>query len=141
MEQADLPLIPMSTRIIIIVGVAAVVAWPIYLLGALLGLWQPWTRPPGVSATAHFVSSIEDGTWFDCEVDAIKNVNRCKAWDYQGQLVANGEFRLEGTNRAATRSELRPSSVISSGGHAYMIYLFGADGAQSRVLMPVNTSR
>lgn len=120
------------------VSVLAAAAWPTYILGVAFGLWQPLTRPSSVSASAHYVSSVEDGTWFDCSVNVERNVNSCKAWDFGGHLIADGEFRLEGKDRAATASELRPSSVISSGGRAYMIYLFGKAGAKSGVLVPVD---
>jgi hypothetical protein len=116
----------------------AALSWPAYIGGVAFGLWQPLTRPAGVSSEARYVSQIEDGTWFDCVVDQKRDVNICKAWDFEGHLVANGSFRLEGEDRAATRAELRPSSVVSSGGHAYMIYLFGDEGAHSRTLVPVD---
>ena len=115
-----------------------VAAWPVYILGVAFGLWQPLTRPQGVSASAKYVSSIEDGTWFDCSVNSTRNVNTCKAWDFEGRLLADGDFRLEGKDRAATKAELKPSAVLSNGGHAYMIYLFGKAGAQSDILVQVN---
>jgi hypothetical protein len=128
--------------LLILVGLLViVVAWPVYILGVAFGLWQPISRPRGVSASARYVSSIEDGTWFDCSVDLARNVNICKAWGFDGSLLADGEFRLEGTDRAATKAELRPSSVVSSGGQASMIYLFGKAGAESGALVPVNGRR
>lgn len=119
-----------------ILSIAA--TWPVYILGVVIGLWQPLTRPSAVPSSAHYVSSIEDGVWFDCFVEPRRNVDTCKAWDFGGRLLADGDFRLEGEDRAANSAELRPSAVISSGGHAYMIYLFGKDGAYSRVLVPVD---
>lgn len=116
-----------------------VVVRPVYILGAVLGLWQPLTRPASVSLAARYVSRIEDGIWFDCVVDTKRNVNVCKAWDDKGHLIADGDFRLKGENRAATQAELRPSAVMSGDGHAYMIYLFGNQGAHSKVLIPVRT--
>jgi hypothetical protein len=111
-------------------------AQPIYVFGVTFGLWQPWTRPPSVTRRARYVSRIEDGTWFDCSVDSKRDVDVCKAWDSYGRALADGDFRLECQERAATASELRPSSVVSGGGRAYMIYLFGTQGAQSRALVP-----
>lgn len=114
-------------------------ARPIYIFGVVFGIWQPMTRPTGVSSTARYVSWIEDGTWFDCAVDSKRNVNTCKAWDSDGRLLADGDFRLECQGRAATKAELRPSAVSSSGGHGYAIYLYGDKGARSRTLVPVTT--
>jgi hypothetical protein len=119
------------------ISVAAVM-WLLYVLGVTFGLWQPLTRPAGVAASAHYVSQVEDGTWFDCTVDDHRNVDHCQAWDYSGRLIAQGDFRLEGEDRAASKAELRPSSVASSGGHAYAIYLFGKAGARSKTLVPID---
>jgi hypothetical protein len=110
---------------------------PIYVWGIVYGLWQPLKRPASVSKTAHYVSWIEDGNWFDCSVDRRRNVDVCKAWDADGRLLADGDFRLEGEDRAATESELRPSNVTSSEGRTYAIYLFGEQGARSKMLVPV----
>jgi len=131
---------PMVRRILLVTSLLAlaVAAWLVYVFGVAFGLWQPLTRPRSVSASARYVSSIEDGTWFDCSVDSKRNVDFCKAWDFEGHLIADGDFRLEGQDRAATNAELRPSFVISSGGHAYMIYLYGKAGSQSAVLVPVD---
>src|ERR1039457_524895 len=117
--------------------IALALARPIYGFGVVLGVWQPFTRPPGVSAAARYVSRFEGGTWFDCSVDSKRNVDVCKAWDPNGRPLGDGDFRLEGEGRAATKSELNPSDVISSDGHAYMIYLYGKDGAQSGTLVPI----
>src|SRR5260370_6286920 len=43
-----------------------------------------------------------------------RNVDVCKAWDVDGRLVASGDFRLEGENRAATKRELHPSTTRST---------------------------
>jgi hypothetical protein len=125
-------------------GLCIVVAFgaavrPVYVYGVVFGLWQPWSRPRGVSRKAHYVSRIEDGTWFDCKLDSKRDMNVCKAWDADGKLLADGDFRLECQGRAATVPELRPSSVISSHNHGYMIYLFGAKGSQSAILVPVTS--
>jgi hypothetical protein len=129
-----------------VVAVGAVVALialvrPTYIFGVVFGIWQPLTKPPGVSSAARYVSWIEDGTWFDCTVDSKRNVNPCKAWDSNGRLLADGDFRLECQGRAATNAELRPASVSSGGGHAYAIYLFGKAGGRSRTLVPVDSAQ
>lgn len=116
-------------------------ARPIYIFGVVFGIWQPMTRPPSVSSAARYVSWIEDGTWFDCAVDSKRDVDTCKAWDSDGRLLAAGDFRLECQGRAATKAELHPSSVSSSGGHGYAIYLFGKEGAHSRTLVPVTNEQ
>jgi len=116
-------------------------ARPIYVFGVVFGIWQPITRPPGVSLVARYVSWLEDGTWFDCAVDSRRNVDTCKAWDSDGRLLAAGDFRLECQGRAATKAELHPSSVSSSGGRVYAIYLFGKDGARSRTLLPITSEQ
>jgi hypothetical protein len=124
------------------IGLALIVLVPgVYVCGVVFGLWQPVTRPPGVSATARYVSRIEDGTWFDCSVNSERNVDICKAWGSDGRFLADGDFRLECEARPATKAELRPSAVNSSGGHAYAIYLFGERGAESKILVPVTNWR
>jgi hypothetical protein len=133
-----------GTKWAVVTGAAvALIAlmWPIYKFGVVFGVWQPFTKPPGISSAAHYVSWIEDGTWFDCAVDLKRNVNTCKAWDSDGRLQADGDFRLECQGRAATNAELRPSSVSSSGGRGFAIYLFGKDGARSQTLVPVTNGR
>jgi hypothetical protein len=116
-------------------------AWPAYNVGIALGLWQPITRPIGVSRSARYVSLLEDATWFDCSVDLNRDVDVCKAWTPTGKLIADGEFRLEGEARAASKSELRPSRVLAKNGKAYMIYLVGQRGAFSKALVPVSSER
>jgi hypothetical protein len=126
----------------VVTGVAlATLAWPAYILGVVLGLWQPLQRPSGVSLSARYVSWIEDGTWFDCVADSRRNVDVCKAWDSNGRVLADGDYRLECQGRAAVGNELRPSSVSSSGGHGHAIYLFGQEGARTRTLVPVTNER
>lgn len=109
---------------------------PVYVIGVMLGFWQPLTRPRLVSPAAHYVSWVEDGTWFDCAFDSKRDVDVCKAWDSNGRPLANGDFRLECLGRAATSAELRPSFVSSSGGIGHEIYLFGDKGARSWTLVP-----
>ncbi len=130
----------MVKRILLIVLglLLAAGVWPAYSLGVAFGFWQPLTRPSSVSASAHYASQLEDGTWFDCSVDLKRNVDVCKGWDSYGRLLANGDFRLDGEDRAASAAELRPAWVDSGGGHAYYIYLFGKEGAEDRVLVPVD---
>lgn len=131
-----------------IIAVAAGVAMTflairfVYPLGIALALWQPLIRPAGVSKSAHFVSTFEDGTWFDCSVDTPRNVDICRAWDEGGRLIANGDFRLEDEDRAATPSELHPSMILANNGKAYMIYLYGPyNKLQGKVLLPVVNGR
>src|SRR5579884_1262648 len=100
----------------------------IMTVGVVNGFTEAPPRPPSVPRSAHYVDRIEDGTWFDCSVDTRRNVDLCKAWDDRGVLIADGAFRLEDEDRAATTAELHPSLVLSSGGKAYMIYLFGKQG-------------
>jgi len=90
-----------------------------------------------VSAAARYVSMVEGGTWFDCSDDSKRNVDVCSAWDPWGRPLGGGDFRLECEGRAATKSELSPTTALSSDGRIYMIYLNGKDGAQSRTLVPV----
>jgi len=80
---------------------------------------------------------IETGAWFDCSVDSERNVDVCKAWDPDGCLMANGDFRLEGEDRAATTLELKPILLRNGGGRAY-IHLNGTDGAFSKTLVQIN---
>lgn len=100
------------------------------------GCWQPLTRPSGVSPSAHLVCLLKNKTWFDCSVDAKRNVDVCRAWSSTGRLIADGDFRLEDEDRAAVGRELRPSTVNGSNAQAWRIYLFGPKGAFSRELVP-----
>ena len=105
------------------------------------GFWQPLTRPSGVSRRAHYVDTFKDAAWFDCSVERSQNVNICRAWDTDGNLVAFGKYRLDGENRAASAPELRPSTVQRYPGHPNLawIYLFGDDGTiMGKTLVPVN---
>ena len=116
----------------------------VYRRGVQFGYWEPLSRPSGVPATAHYVSLVETGTWFDCSVDRGLDVDWCAAWDFTGKLIAKGAFQLEHEHRAATESELHPSLVEASEGNVYGIYLFrkqtflrGGVDAFSRTLVPV----
>ena len=91
-----------------------------YPYGIVFGLWQPLVRPAGISARAHYVSMIEDGSWFDCSIDEKRNVNVCRVWDYAGTLRAEGDYRFEDEPRAAGRDELYPSLLAGRD----TIYLF-----------------
>ncbi len=58
-----------------------------------------------------------------------------------GNLIASGNYRLDGENRAADGSELRPSEVETYPGHPNLtdIYLFGDHGLiRGKLLVPVN---
>ena len=120
---------------------ALVAALPVYHLGIALNLWQPLTRPRGVSSSARYVSIVEEGTWFDCHVDWKRNVDVCKAWDPDGRLIADGDFLLQGDNRPASESELRPTHVARGDGHVWRIDLDGKEGIFSKSLVPMSLNR
>lgn len=111
-----------------------------YSLGVIFSLWQP-IRPHSVSTAAVYVSTVEDGYWFDCRVDKGQNVDVCRAWDYLGKLVADDRFQLECEGRAATLEELRPTVVERSNGRTEAIYLLGRAGNYSTKLVPVGRTR
>ena len=129
--------------------VAVVLWWPVrylYAVGVVLGVWSPIIRPSGVPGSAHFVTLVDEQTWFDCSIEENRNVNHCMAWDSSGRLVANGDYQIMGENRAARPSELRPSLVKrdmseKGRGQAVVIYLFGKDGAFSGRLVLVQYVR
>jgi hypothetical protein len=106
-------------RIVLALVVMAMIASvrPAYLIGVSLGFWQPRTRPSGVSARARYVDTFKNAAWFDRLLDRTKGVDVCRAWDQNGKLIAFGNYRLEGENRAATEGELRPSAVHPYPGH------------------------
>jgi hypothetical protein len=110
-----------------------------YDMGVAFGLWQPLHRPHGVPRTARYVSTLTTETWFDCRVDLARDVDVCRAWGPDGALLANGDYRIDGEDRAARQSELKPSMVNGRGGMGYMIYLFGKDGFDSKILVPVDS--
>jgi hypothetical protein len=83
-----------------------------YAVGVILGFWPPIGRPRGVPASAHFVTMVEEQTWFDCTADMVRNVDHCRAWDGTGRLIADGDYQLFGEDRAATAPELRPTKVL-----------------------------
>jgi hypothetical protein len=133
----------MIRRVVLICGALLLLIFVprIYENGVWLGFWQPLIRPPGVSKSARYISLVEEATWFDCQVDLKRDVDVCRAWKEDGRLIVNGDFRLEDENRAASKSELRPSRVLLDAGmRSYMIYLFGQNGAFSKILVPVNSS-
>lgn len=124
------------------IAAAVLVLWTAYTACVSLGILQPLGRPHGVPASARYVSTFKQETWFDCRVDLPRNVDVCRAWDVNGKLMVDGDFRLEDEERAATAAELRPSQVISATGHVYMIYLYGNDNrVLGRVLVPVVDGR
>jgi hypothetical protein len=110
---------------LLLVGLACTVYW----FGVIAGWWDPLVRPANVTPRAHYVFVWEDAAWFDCSVDARRNVNVCKAWSDDGRLVASGDFRLKDENRAATSDELHPSALgpTNEFGGSDTIYLFGPD--------------
>jgi hypothetical protein len=102
----------------------------VYWFGILANWWSPLVRPHGVPPGAKHVFIWESAAWFDCSVDSKRDVDVCRAWDAWGRLVASGDFRLEGENRAATPGELRPSTPgrTNRSGLSGEIYLFGPNG-------------
>ena len=134
----------MIKRVLAVIAVVTLIlsVRPAYELGVELGLWQPVTRPSGVSPRARYVSRLKSSGRFDCSVDHGRNVDACRAWDDAGQLVAYGNFRLDGEKRAATATELRPSKVQLYPGHPELawIYLSDAKGDFGKVLVPVNAA-
>jgi hypothetical protein len=139
----------MRTRLIAFAAIGAAITIAlligpiVYRRGVQFGYWQPLSRPQGVPRTAHYVSLVETGTWFDCSVDHALDVDWCTAWDFTGKLIAKGAFQLEDEHRAATESELYPSLVEASEGNVHGIYLFrkqtflrGGVDAFSRKLVP-----
>ena len=87
------------------------------LIGISFNLWQPITRPAGVSSRARYVDAFKSAAWFDCSVNPVRDVDVCRAWDPDGRLIAFGSYRLDGKNRAATARELHPSRVQPYPGH------------------------
>ena len=114
--------------------------WLLCLIAVPFGLWEPLTRPSGVSWRAHYIPTLTSGAWFDCSVDRKRDVDSCKAWDDEGHLIAFGNYRLDGENRAATEFELRPSMVLGTPGGPKLawIYLFKDYNSFGRTLVPVN---
>lgn len=105
-------------------------AWCLYRFGIIMNWWSPVNRPATVSKEAHYVFVWESAAWFDCRVDEIRNVDVCRAWDNSGRLLAAGDFRIKGEDRAATKEELKPSAVGATNlnGLSDTIYLFGPKG-------------
>ena len=137
---------PKVVRFALGCALAAVLALT-YWFGILANWWGPLIRPSGIPASARYVFLWESAEWLDCSVDWERNVNVCRAWDDSGRLLADGDFRLEGENRAATQAELHPSTTgaTAESGLANEIYLFGPHGIiQGRKLIrvvPSPTSR
>ena len=116
-------------------------AYPIYTIGVAFNIWQPLTRPRGVSQLAHHVDAFKSAGWFECAVDLERNVNVCRAWDEDGRMIAFGDYRVDGENRAATEHELRPWNVHrgpNGNPNLAWIHLFGSKGGSSLTLVPVN---
>ena len=133
---------PVKTALAICGGMMLIAAArPAYLMGVAVGLWPPTTRPAAVSSRARYASVFEDQAWFDCSVDHSRDVDVCRAWDADGKLIAFGIYRLDGDNRAASESELRPSHVNrSQRPDLAWIYLSNRSGWYGRFLVPVNSA-
>ena len=110
-------------------------SYPIYVVGVAFNIWQPVTRPSGVSGRAHYIDAFKSAAWFDCSVDRIKDVDVCRVWDPEGKLVAFGNHRLDGENRAAKAAELRFWHVEDYTGHPNLAWIYLFD---HRTLVPVN---
>jgi hypothetical protein len=95
-------------------AVAGLALFWLYAVGVVLGFWPPAWRPAGVPRSAHFVTMVEQQTWFDCVADMARNIDHCRAWDGRGEPIADGDYQLLGENRAATAEELRPAWVVSA---------------------------
>jgi hypothetical protein len=105
-------------------------AWVLATLDTTTGRFQ--------IGSLHFSRRRSDVVRLSCR---SKERDVCRAWKEDGRLIVNGDFRLEDENRAASKSELRPSQVLLDAGmRPYMIYLFGQDGAFSKILVPMNSS-
>jgi hypothetical protein len=118
-------------------------SYPTYVVGVAFNVWQPLTRPRGVPQRAHYVDAFKSAAWFDCAVDSRRNVNVGEAWDEEGRLIAFGDYRLDGENRAARDVELRPWKIHGGpNGNPKLawIYLFGSKDASSLMLVPINSA-
>lgn len=120
---------------VLITGAAVLMSRPVYLIGVELGFWQPFSRPQGVSAGARYVPTLKSKTWFECSVDRLKDVDICRAWDGDGQLIAFGRYRLDEEKRSAKARELRPYYVQIYPGHPNLAWITLFDG---ETLVPVN---
>ena len=121
--------------------VALALIRPVYLVGVGFNLWQPFTRPVGVSSRAHYVDAFKTAAWFDCSVNTVKNVDVCRAWDRNGKLIAFGNYRLDGEGRAATMRELRPSMVQAYPDHPNLAWIYLFDDSRTiaaKTLVPVD---
>ena len=70
--------------LILVVGLFCGFVWATYYAGIWMSWWGPLTRPAGVSADAKYVFIWESAAWFDCSVDRARDVNKCRAWDDNG---------------------------------------------------------
>ena len=120
------------TVVIVLVALAGIGGYCAYWFGIMSGWWNPITRPMSVSRTANLVvCGFESAEWFDCRYDRARDVDVCKAWDTSGKLLADGDFRLKGENRAALPEELHPSGIggMTATGLTDTIYLYDPHGA------------
>jgi hypothetical protein len=66
------------------------------------------TKPSLVPNTAVWAGGVDGGSFFQCDVDTQRNVNRCLVYnDYTGDVAGGGFFQLSGLNRAARKDELK----------------------------------
>ena len=128
-------------RILLAVTVAALLgsSYPVYVVGVALNLWNPLTRPLAVPRRATHVNAFKSAAWFDCGVDSHRNVDVCRAWDEQGHLIAFGNYRIDGQDRAANNEELRPWSVRPGPNHnPRLAWIHRSDGGSPLTLVPVD---
>jgi hypothetical protein len=65
------------------------------------------------------------------------------AWDDSGHIIAHGRYRIQDENRAATVSELWPSTVSTYPGHPELAWIELSNGhgvIRSKTLVPVNSA-
>jgi hypothetical protein len=65
-------------------------------------------KPSLVPNTAVWAGGVDGGSFFQCDADTERNVNRCLVYnDQTGDVEGGGSFQLSGPNRAAREDELQ----------------------------------
>ena len=75
----------------------------------------------------------------DCRLDTAAKADICRVWAQSGDLISDGSFRLDDSNRAAINDELRLTRVIFDGSRIYLICLADCTGKCARYLRPLKT--
>ena len=80
-------------------------------LGSVLAACTPKAsappRPSTVPPSAIWAGGVDGGAWFECEVAASGQSNRCTIYnDYTGAVWMQGQFALRVEKRGATKEEL-----------------------------------